>query len=615
MPALRTACLLLTMLGCAAAAAGDGNRMAVLDEYCSPYWPAMQSARLTTPQWVGQPGVEAAVVLSVDDVDDLPRYEAFLRPIFDRLKKIDGRAPVSLMARKVEPGDPQLQAWMSEGVSIECHTYDHPCPCLQTKPGKLPPKETFDRNVDLIRSIPHNRPVAFRMPCCDSMNSVSPRFFAEIFAKTTPAGGFLSLDASVFHAFTRDDPALPRQLVDAEDGQPRFLRYEATDRRFVNYIVNYPYPYVIGRTIWELPCVMPDDWLGFHRNGPADPQTVADLKAALDATMLKQGLFVLTFHAHKWIKAEQVVELIDYVEGKFGRRMRFVTFRELEQGLTANVLGGQPLRDALGRDNGARVLDLNGDGYMDAVIGNAQCRQTRLWCSKENRFLTSDFPVVLVGTDGADAGARFGLLRPDGMASLLVRSDAAAGLWHFDGKAWQSDPKGLAGLDADGPVMTLAAGCDRGVRLRDLDRDGRCELIVGNPQQNAVFGWKNGAGWSRLGFGLPLGTVIVDAQGRDAGLRFVDINEDGFDDVVFSDSRASSVDLFVDIRQGWARRVCGGPRGNSKDLPMIVRADGTNNGAWFKDRHMWVQNEDTGGKLPHQVDVRSYKDDILTAGQ
>ena len=40
---------------------------------------------------------------------------------------------------------------------------------------------------------------------------------------------------------------------------------------------------------------------------------------------------------------------------------------------------------------------------------------------------------------------------------------------------------------------------------------------------------------------------------------------------------------------------------------MIVRADGTNNGAWFNLRHMWVQNEETGGTLPDHVDRRSFE--------
>ena len=41
-----------------------------------------------------------------------------------------------------------------------------------------------------MSQIPGNKPVAFRMPCCDSMNTVSPRFFSEIFAKKSQGGRF-----------------------------------------------------------------------------------------------------------------------------------------------------------------------------------------------------------------------------------------------------------------------------------------------------------------------------------------------------------------------------------------------------------------------------------------
>ena len=61
----------------------------------------------------------------------------------------------------------------------------------------------------MVGSIPGNRPVGFRMPCCDSINSVSPRFFSEIFSRKTAAGRFLTVDISVFNVFTADDPALP----------------------------------------------------------------------------------------------------------------------------------------------------------------------------------------------------------------------------------------------------------------------------------------------------------------------------------------------------------------------------------------------------------------------
>ena len=48
--------------------------------------------KLVTPQWVGEPGVEAVVILAIDDMRGPEKWEAFLRPILERLKKIDGRA-------------------------------------------------------------------------------------------------------------------------------------------------------------------------------------------------------------------------------------------------------------------------------------------------------------------------------------------------------------------------------------------------------------------------------------------------------------------------------------------------------------------------------------------
>ena len=114
----------------AVAFAGDGNRLAYLDE-CDPYYPNRHFPKLITPQWVGEEGVEAVVVLAIDDMRGHEKWEKFLRPILERLKKIDGRAPVSIMTCQIDPKDPHLQTWLKEGVSLECHTIDHPCPLLK----------------------------------------------------------------------------------------------------------------------------------------------------------------------------------------------------------------------------------------------------------------------------------------------------------------------------------------------------------------------------------------------------------------------------------------------------------------------------------------------------
>src|SRR5438445_3890293 len=154
--------------------------------------------------------------------------------------------------------------------------------------------------------------------------------------------------------------------------------------------------------------------------------------------------------------------------------------------------------------------------------------------------------------------------------------------------------------------------CDRGVRLRDLDGDGDCELMVGNESQNAIFQWSaDEKSWKRLPYSLPEQTAIVDAQGRDAGLRFVDVNEDGFADVLFSNEKRYSFHLFISevylgFRVGWSREVLSGKRGTFGEIPMITR-NGSNNGAWVRNRTLWVQNEHTA-TLPDKVDRRPFGD-------
>src|SRR5487761_1801847 len=617
MRAVFTCLIVSSLIAPLFAAAPGGNRLTYLDEV-NPWYPHRDLARLTTPQWVGEDGVEAVVVLAIDDMRGHEKWEAFLRPILDRLKQIDGRAPVSIMTCRIEPADPHLQKWLSEGLSLEAHTYDHPCPLL-SKGDFAQGKQTYDRCVDLLKQVPGNRPVAFRTPCCDSLNTVSPRFFAEIFNRSTPEGHYLEVDSSVFNFITPNDPVLPRDLVLDEKGHDRFQKYSPFDRTFVNAIRDYPYPYVAGGLCWEFPCVAPSDWSAQHLQKPNNPLTVADWKLALDATVIKQGVFNLVIHPHGWIRAEQVNELIDHAVSKYGRRVKFLTFRQALERLNKNLLAGQPLRDASvvdknagiqsGFDNGVRLIDLDDDGFLDVVVGNHEARLTRVWSSKNGKWITTDLPAQLVAaipdSESQDNGGRFGI-GPDGRVRLLLRNEFEAGLWQFGVGKWEPAPDGLAGLEIDGqPVFTVAGWRDRGVRLRDLDGDGVSECLVGNPTQQAAFRWSEARRrWQNLPFGLPDGTSIVDEQGRDAGLRFVDLDEDGDDDVVFSNEAGYSVDLFESLEKGWSRRVLSGKRPDDTAIPPFV-VNGMNNGAWFSDRHLWLQNEHTD-KLKDLVDRRSF---------
>jgi len=98
----------------------------------------------------------------------------------------------------------------------------------------------------------------------------------------------------------------------------------------------------------------------------------------------------------------------------------------------------------------------------------------------------------------------------------------------------------------------------------------------------------------------------VDDQGRDAGLRFVDLDEDGYLDVVFSNDQEYGVICTKPAATGWTRKVKAGKAGTPGALPRIVR-DGTNDGFFVHSRHLCWQNEGTAD-LPRLIDRIAFND-------
>jgi putative membrane-bound dehydrogenase-like protein len=489
-----------------------------------PYAPHKNYPKLITPQWVGEPGVEAVVVLAIDDMHDPNKYEAFLRPILDRLKAIDGRAAMSIMTNQVKPDDPRLQQWLKEGVSLEVHTITHPCPLLQKGDFAAAAKSYHDC-VDLMSKIPGNKPVAFRMPCCDSLNTPSPRFYAEIFNKTSPEGHFLTIDSSVFMLFTPDDASLPRDLVFDADGRERFRKYIPFPS-FVNTIENYPYPYMIGNLCWEFPCVVPSDWEAQHIQKPNNPKTVEDLKAALDLVVLKQGVFDLVFHPHGWIKNTQIVDLIDHAVKKHGKKVKFLNFREAQERLDKNLLAGKPLRDrklATMAPSGSVQVDLDEDGNLDLVVSNDEHYAISLYDPR-----TKDRTRKVMEGKAGEPGALPKIVKNGTNNGFFVHSRH---LW------WQNEdtaalPDHVDRRSFDDLIMTLPRGAkspEAALRSIHISPGFKVELVASEPlvRDPIAFDWGADSKLWVVEMGdYPLGT---DGKGKPGGVvrSLEDINGDG----------------------------------------------------------------------------------------
>lgn len=573
-------CLLTTTTVIAA----DGNRFAYLDEL-DPYYPHRNFPKLVTPQWVGEPGVDAVVILAIDDMRGHAKWEAYLRPILDRLKLHYGSSPVSIMTCQVDPNEAHLQKWLKDCVSLECHTVDHPCPIL-AKRDLATAKSTYDRCVDAMFTIPNNKPVAFRTPCCDSLNTVSPRLFAEIINKTTAKGNFLQLDSSVFNVFTPNDPDLKREWVTEGDGRSRFLKYLPADRDFVNVIHDYPYPYVIGGC-WEFPCATPSDWQAQHLHKANNELTVRDWYACLDCTVKKQGVMNLVFHPHGWIENKQIIQLIDYAQATYGKRVKFMTFREALKRMNVNVA---PLwLDQTKTRLDVHMLDVNGDGYMD-VITDGLDPKVKLWDPAAKAWKHIPFPADV-------HSSRFGMMEGEHAIVFAVSRFGPVGYLFHDGQ-FRHVAELSTGLPADLHSFFLV----------DIDGNGNSELIADGGRSIFAFSVK-AKQWRKLPFTLPPEAKLSGSDG-DSGLRFADLDGDGKLDVIFSNADSYGVYLFKSLEKGWTKRAIEGKRGDANALPPIA-IKGKNNGAFIRNRHIYWQNENTD-RLPDLIDRRSFND-LLTS--
>ncbi len=581
-----------------------------------PFGVGLHTPRLITPQWVGEPGVEAVIILSIDDLRSPEKYETYLRPILERLKEIDGRAPVSIFCNAVDPAHPQFQAWIDEGLSLEVHTLSHPCPLL-AKGDFQAAQETYYGGIDLINQIPNQQAVAYRMPCCDSINSPSPRFYEEIFTRPSPAGSILQIDSSIMCVLNSTDPDLPRQWVLDAEGKERFEKYLPFPS-FTTTIENYPYPYRLGPRGWEFPAMVPSDWEAQNLHGVNHHQTTEDWKRALDLVVHKQGVFNWIFHPHGWIGSEHIVDFIDYAQENYGGRIRFMTFHEALARLETHLLDDALQEGLSGPERAFKLLDVNEDGFMDVCLTHEDKLVVKQWLPAEQRFDRLECPWQLASPQHEGLGLKLGRFWPGGAPVFFYRHAQGEGAWSLQDGRWQVEANFVRELRIDGhAVMTSYQGAEETMKVMDLNGDGVDELLVAYPGMQGVLSWdQERKTWKDSGYQWPRELYWIDDEGRDHGARLVDLNADGYPDLVQSNPAGYQAYLFIPkwvlgFQKGWTRDVMKGLPGDADAMPLIVREGAhPDNGAWFANVHLWVQNEDTD-HLPYLVQRQSFETILL----
>lgn len=202
--------------------------------------------------------------------------------------------------------------------------------------------------------------------------------------------------------------------------------------------------------------------------------------------------------------------------------------------------GGGVLTSAPGGISDPELADIDGDGDLDLVVGNAngQLIFFENTGSASNPEFTertgaaSPFSQIDLGLRSS---AAFGDIDRDGDLDLVV-SDDTGGFFLFENTGTRTEPAFTA--RSEPAPLTADVGLNGEPSLADLDGDGDPDLIVGS-QDQGIFYYENlseGANWqfaARTGQDNPF-AAFVDGKYYVLSLAFHDIDDDGDQDAVLS---------------------------------------------------------------------------------
>ena len=190
-----------------------------------------------------------------------------------------------------------------------------------------------------------------------------------------------------------------------------------------------------------------------------------------------------------------------------------------------------------GNDNGTLFSDVNGDGYADIVKSKDGTRAVYLGNGSGWKLSDLEFPTDILDSSGSDQGARLLDVNGDGLVDVIKSTDKGGSYraaWINNGSGWANS---TIWVPPSTFYFTQNGVPDTGVRFVDLDGDGLVDMLqdYSNGSTNTAGAWiNNGSGWEQdNSWDAP---VPFTSGGQNIGRRLADVDGDGFPDILISNT-------------------------------------------------------------------------------
>lgn len=206
-------------------------------------------------------------------------------------------------------------------------------------------------------------------------------------------------------------------------------------------------------------------------------------------------------------------------------------------------------------------------------------------------------PVLFSNDNHDDYGVRQLDLNNDGFIDMVQAKGGTTRKTWINNKTngWDESNSYILPID-----IVTSSNVDEGVRFADINNDGYIDLIKSKAGTRVVY-INNRTGWQNVSYNIPVD--FVDSSGIDQGVVLDDVNGDGKIDII--KSKAGSRSIYLGNGAGWSLSNLVFPTdildSNAKDLGVRivdVNGDGLSDilKGYAGTRQAWINNG-TGFKL------------------